>query len=338
MILLTIPLTLFIDYLDDGYLVPRNSSVVIARIPATRQRCLTIKMAPDIDISTADPNAKPSEEEAMMRNVVDSAAGGYGQQRGGFGVGNRGRGRDPAGGQQNMYSKQPPPSYVCNRCNQQGHWINHCPTNGDKRFDIRRNVPLTGIPRAFIKTVTRDDGQLDEVAVAHPNELALDVGQSKVVSLGGVKRELEHVPRALICPLCIGLMKEPMFVPCCKVSFCNECIRQALVGTGGDAFICPVCAEDNVVTELLQPNPRIEAVIKDKYSDVVIKKQPVVSSSRNEDTRRAQRPPVSGSSDRRGNHRSNQRDNRGHGRRRSRSRSRSRDDRRRYDDNRRYRR
>ena len=35
-------------------------------------------------------------------------------------------------------SKTPPPHYVCHRCQQGGHWISACPTNGDTAFDFRR--------------------------------------------------------------------------------------------------------------------------------------------------------------------------------------------------------
>ncbi len=34
--------------------------------------------------------------------------------------------------------KPPPPTYVCHRCQQTGHWINMCPTNGDPKFDFKR--------------------------------------------------------------------------------------------------------------------------------------------------------------------------------------------------------
>jgi len=50
--------------------------------------------------------------------------------------------------------KQPPPSYVCHRCNQPGHYINNCPTNGDPNYDFHKVKKPTGIPRVFLKPVT----------------------------------------------------------------------------------------------------------------------------------------------------------------------------------------
>ncbi len=39
---------------------------------------------------------------------------------------------------QTANQKLPPPTYVCHRCQQTGHWINMCPTNGDTNFDFKR--------------------------------------------------------------------------------------------------------------------------------------------------------------------------------------------------------
>ena len=40
----------------------------------------------------------------------------------------------------------PPDNYVCHRCGQPGHWINHCPTNGDAKYD---QVRITSILKTF---------------------------------------------------------------------------------------------------------------------------------------------------------------------------------------------
>nr|GFB59253.1 DWNN domain-containing protein [Tanacetum cinerariifolium] len=35
-----------------------------------------------------------------------------------------------------------------------GHFIQHCPTNGDPNFDIKRVIPPTGIPKSMLTATT----------------------------------------------------------------------------------------------------------------------------------------------------------------------------------------
>ncbi|KAK9240449.1 DWNN domain-containing protein [Lipomyces kononenkoae] len=51
----------------------------------------------------------------------------------------------------------PPPGYVCYRCGQKGHWIQNCPTNSDPNWEHRRMKRTTGIPKSFLKTVSKDE-------------------------------------------------------------------------------------------------------------------------------------------------------------------------------------
>lgn len=53
-----------------------------------------------------------------------------------------------------------------------GHYIQHCPTNGDPNFDIKRVKPPTGIPKSML--IATPDGSYalpsGAVAVMRPNE------------------------------------------------------------------------------------------------------------------------------------------------------------------------
>lgn len=53
--------------------------------------------------------------------------------------------------------KAPPPTYICHRCNQPGHFIYDCPTNGDPTFNHSRPTTQHGVPMKFLKT--GQDGQ-----------------------------------------------------------------------------------------------------------------------------------------------------------------------------------
>lgn len=53
-----------------------------------------------------------------------------------------------------------------------GHFIQHCPTNGDPNYDIKRVKPPTGIPKSML--IATPDGSYalpsGAVAVMKPNE------------------------------------------------------------------------------------------------------------------------------------------------------------------------
>lgn len=101
-----------------------------------------------------------------------------------------------------MQQKTPPPGYVCHRCKVpgmylknasiflckivgsntnvlrilafpcSGHFIQHCPTNGDPNFDLKRVKPPTGIPRSMLMAAADGSYALPtgDVAVLKPNE------------------------------------------------------------------------------------------------------------------------------------------------------------------------
>ena len=94
-------------------------------------------------------------------------------------------------------NRSPPPGYICHRCKVPGmlatcqifvngifcpvsldqywftgHFIQHCPTNGDTRYDVRRMKPPTGIPKSMLMA-TRDGSYAlpsGAGAVLKPNE------------------------------------------------------------------------------------------------------------------------------------------------------------------------
>ena len=69
--------------------------------------------------------------------------------------------RPSIGGQQQRMMepvKPPPPGYTCFRCGEKGHFINACPTIGDKDFDNKPKIKkATGIPSMFLKTISNKD-------------------------------------------------------------------------------------------------------------------------------------------------------------------------------------
>jgi hypothetical protein len=57
---------------------------------------------------------------------------------------------------------------------------------------------------------------------------------------------------ACVSVYCWFVLQRPMVVPCCFTSFCDECIRQALVLDQSSR--CPRCHSDQISVEQLRPN------------------------------------------------------------------------------------
>ncbi|RLV93247.1 Protein MPE1 [Spathaspora sp. JA1] len=51
----------------------------------------------------------------------------------------------------------PPPGYICYRCGKKDHWIKNCPTNNDPNFEGKKIMRTTGIPKSYLKTISKSD-------------------------------------------------------------------------------------------------------------------------------------------------------------------------------------
>ncbi|KAK1377166.1 hypothetical protein POM88_033359 [Heracleum sosnowskyi] len=192
------------EYLDGETLIPKNTSVVIRRVPLLR--CMPIVVTPVVDpdkllaenklqdveatknsfsggdssvsIHTEEPDewdeqwkylstpevvpvqgAPPNkaDEDSKIRALIDAPALDWQCYNDSFGAG-RGSGRGMDGrsnrrgyGRGGLLERiTPPPGYICHRCNVPGHLIQHCSTNGDPTFDVKRTKPPTGIPKSML--------------------------------------------------------------------------------------------------------------------------------------------------------------------------------------------
>ncbi|KAI8851519.1 DWNN domain-containing protein, partial [Chytridium lagenaria] len=176
------------EYVDDSVIIPRNTSILVNRNPASRpgkgtaQRYLNNAMpmqsgpgggtkpapAPAPAASTADLENMTEEEriQAMFSTQDSQWQQDLEKMSTKFG-----------GGFQNFQNRAPRPGYICYRCGQKGHFINQCPTIGDKEFDRPKLKRTTGIPRIFLKPVEDKNSagagvmvtQNGEFVVAAPN-------------------------------------------------------------------------------------------------------------------------------------------------------------------------
>jgi protein MPE1 len=151
-----------------------------------------------------------------------------------------------------------------------------CPTNDDPNFEDRPRVKrTTGIPRSFLKKVEKptavaNDGTTDENkrppglmvnadgdwVVAEPDKAAWEQFQAKakmsaVAQEEASKGKKELQDRGLECPIDKHLFVEPTKTPCCKTTYCNQCITNALLD---DDLQCPGCGKGGILIDDLVPD------------------------------------------------------------------------------------
>ncbi|KAK8695223.1 hypothetical protein V6N13_000391 [Hibiscus sabdariffa] len=122
-------------------------------------------------------------------------------------------------------SQIPPQGYVCYRCKVTGHYIQHCPTNGDPAFDVKP-ISKMSVSSSNISSVSSNDCSFDQ-----------------------------KIAPELYCPLCKNVMENAALAKCCFASFCDKCIRDRAVSDSD----C-VCRRKIAVDDIL-PNMTLRATI-----------------------------------------------------------------------------
>ncbi|KAF8392366.1 hypothetical protein HHK36_022708 [Tetracentron sinense] len=210
------------------------------------------------------PPPNKADEDSKIKALIDTPAfdwqrqtqDGFCSGRGfGRGMGGRmmgGRGFVQGGG---LERKTPPQGYTCHRCKVPGHFIQHCPTNGDANYDIKRVKPPTGIPRSMLMATPDGFYALPSgaVAVLKPNEAAFEKEMEGLSSI----RSVGDIPPELRCPLCKEVMKDAVLTSkCCFSSFCDKCIRDQIISKS----MC-VCGVTNILADDLLPNKTLRDTI-----------------------------------------------------------------------------
>ncbi|URE27382.1 DWNN [Musa troglodytarum] len=151
--------------------------------------------------------------------------------------------------------KKPPAGYICHRCKMPGHFIQHCPTNGDPNFDIKKMKPATGIPRSMLLAAPDGSYSLPDgvAAVLKPNE---SVFEKEIEGIPSVCR-VSDLPPELNCPSCKKVMKDAvMSSKCCFASFCDKCIRDHIITKS----MC-ICGAKHLAADDLIPNVTLRETI-----------------------------------------------------------------------------
>ncbi|KAL4785829.1 DWNN domain-containing protein [Aspergillus varians] len=283
------------EYDDDTSVIPRSTSVIARRLPASRPgkggaaRYVSGKMP--VNARNAPPSNGVQElnnaqtEEEKINALFNLQANQWREQQQEmanatpvpFG---RGRGKPV-----NVPDHPPPPGYLCYRCREKGHWIQACPTNNDPKFDGKYRVKRsTGIPRSLQTKVEKPeslmlDGSTEDLRntgvmvnadgdfiVTKPDQASWELYQEKVKATAAAAAEAaaaEHSrelqARGLECPIDKRMFLDPTQTPCCHKSYCNDCITNALIESD---FVCPGCGTEGVLLDNLSANDEVLSKIK----------------------------------------------------------------------------
>lgn len=275
------------EYTDESFLVPKNTSVIIKRVPARRAKATLLLVHDEfeddaleqqpphadnkdgdvaqlaltstmdelydmddfgVDLYAVDESALTHVEAEEISNasalIAKNATDGKRLSQEMFSS-SRGYGRDAGRNiaKGHGFGRASPPSgYVCHRCGQPGHFIQHCPTNGDPAYDLKRGTRLKA---------DHEDSSILAAAIMQSNNV--------------FAKEADPLPPELLCSLCQGIFKEAVMIPCCQYSFCDTCIRQALLEKG----ICPQCGSEKSKNGDLLPNVALRQAI-DRFTNAQI--------------------------------------------------------------------
>ncbi|KAL1519430.1 hypothetical protein AB1Y20_022953 [Prymnesium parvum] len=209
--------------------------------------------------------------EWTHRSCSGGRGGYYGKGKGG------GRGVIPGGKGVSGTGPTPPAGYTCFRCNQTGHFIQFCPTNGDPKFDAanKRRMPV-GIPRdrlEVIATADTEDGerisgfQMPDGSIAR---MVADESQFvKATKDSSSKVDDADVPEELRCPVTRKLFRNAVLLPCCGASVSDNAVSQALIDEGGAAgATCVLCGTQGVAVDELVPNRQMRDAVDAFLEDV----------------------------------------------------------------------
>jgi protein MPE1 len=263
------------EYKDDTSLIPRSATVICVRRPAPRGQGRAARYisgkAPVRAISkdTSKPSAPVAssviaggtltEADAEAAFLAESAQVWDAQKESLSHVKpTYNKNKKPV----NVPNHDPPPGYVCRRCNVKGHWIQACPTNDDPDFKpVFQAKRTTGIPRSFLKTVEKPideeaakgvmlnaDGEYVQVMTDTKTwekfQEKANASKAQAASADAASKEIRE--RGLECPIDKRRFVDPVKTPCCSKTYCRECIDNALAD--GD-LVCPNCGKEEVLMD-----------------------------------------------------------------------------------------
>ncbi|KAL3997151.1 DWNN domain family protein [Acanthocheilonema viteae] len=237
-------------------LIPRNSSVIVQRIP--RDNAAKLPKVQDTTNSGIVTKSIPAEapvvghidseefdkmtEEERLAHVKEVSTYKY----------------LPSNFQKktsSIMSGPPPPTYVCNRCSQSGHWYKNCPMLNTRR--------TTGITMDELMETTSDD----PLAMLHPSgKYVVPImhwkARQKKPEVAKPEPEIREIPPELKCPICLQLLRDAVLTTCCGDSFCADCLQQRLLETPNAKCPGTNCFQTAVSADKLVPNLKMRQAVE----------------------------------------------------------------------------
>lgn len=122
------------------------------------------------------------------------------------------------------FLKEPPENYICFRCGNKGHFIQHCPTNNNRDFDIVKFRRPSGIPRDYLEKVNGGMEGSNAMLVTDDGFVKALPQTQEWAKHGTILKGLGNIPQDLKCSRCCGLMSRPV-VTSCGHRYCEGCIQ-----------------------------------------------------------------------------------------------------------------
>ncbi|XP_029015515.1 E3 ubiquitin-protein ligase RBBP6 [Betta splendens] len=261
------------EYTDDEGLIPKGSSVIVRRIPVCGGKSSSNTKTKNIESSAVSFHhtygaAKAMDEQsssralpflAKMANLAEADVSEEDKIRLMLN-----QSTYDAMNYNKRFGAVLPPNYTCYRCGNAGHHIRSCPASGDKNYEAPVRIrKSTGIPRSFMVEV--DDPSMKGAMLTNTGRYAIPAIDAEAYAIGKKEKppfvpqekpaseaEEDPVPDELLCLICRDLLSDAVVIPCCGNSYCDDCIRTALLDS--EEHVCPTCSQSDVSPDTLIAN------------------------------------------------------------------------------------